>query len=68
MSAIQCPNCGSYATVREAGPFDWLWWVIGAATFFLRVFASFARRGEMADQAPGRYICRGCGQSFTYFV
>jgi len=67
MQRIQCPRCGSYQTVRETGPWEWVWLIAAAATFFVRWLLTVARYGEYRGE-PGTYRCRGCGRVFTFFV
>jgi hypothetical protein len=37
---IQCPYCGSYASEQLSGPWDWVWIVAAATSFFTRMFVS----------------------------
>jgi hypothetical protein len=67
MPQLQCPYCGSYMTAREAGEWEWVWLIAGAATLFLRWLLTFARHGRYPGE-PGVYRCRNCGRVFTCWV
>jgi transposase-like protein len=67
VATVQCPYCGSYATARATGPFEWLWLVASAASLVMRLLMSLARYGEYRGE-PGTYRCGHCGRSFTFFV
>ena len=67
MASIQCPNCGSYQTVRERGAWEPLWLLLAAASFVMRFLLTFARYGEYRGE-PGVYRCVTCGRSFAFFI
>ena len=67
MGAIPCPHCGSFATVRQSTRWEWLWLIIAAGSFFMRLLVSFVRSTDYTGE-PGVYGCRNRGRAFTYFV
>jgi hypothetical protein len=64
---VQCPYCGSYASERLSGPWDWVWIIAAAASFFMRMLLSLGRYGEYRGE-PGMYRCAMCGRSFAFFM
>jgi DNA-directed RNA polymerase subunit RPC12/RpoP len=66
-TAVQCPYCGSFATIRESGPSDWVWRVAAAASLFMRLLLSPARYGAYRGE-PGPYRCTSCGRGFIFFM
>jgi hypothetical protein len=67
MGPVECPYGGRYQTSRERGPWDWVWLIAAAASFFMRFLMLGARYGQYRGE-PGVYRCGNCGRRFTYFL
>jgi hypothetical protein len=54
-------------TACERGQWEWMWLIVGAASFFVRSLITIARYGQYRGE-PGVYRCSNCGRTFTFFV